>query len=802
MNKEKFPFPIHGKCQSASIVAGEKYRFTVLTDCLLRLEYSPDSEFEDRPTLLATNRDFPVPYYRVFERKKGIELHTHCLSLYYDGEVFSPGGLSIKVRSRTSGIYSTWHYKDDLNENLKGTVRTLDQVDGETELEPGINSRLQGFSVLEDDTPIICDDVSLSPRVKKGVDLYFFGYGLEYQRCLNDFFKLSGNTPLLPRWVLGNWWSRFYPYSERSYNELIERFKKEEIPLSVAVLDMDWHITDVKPEEGKGWSGFTWNTELFPDSKRFLENMHRYNLKVSMNLHPAEGIQPHEKYYSSACHNLGRDEKLRYSIPMDFTDPDFVRTYFEIMLYPLEREGVDLWWIDWQQGNKDRFPGADPLWFLNHYHFLDQAKDGNRGVTFSRYAGAGGHKYPIGFSGDTIISWNSLKFQPYFTATAANIGYGWWSHDIGGHCSGVRDEELFVRWVQLGVFSPIMRLHSTSNLFNGKEPWKYGQRAEKILKELLILRHQLIPYLYTMNWKCHFDNLILVRPMYFAYPDESDAYEMPNQYLFGSELIVSPITDPEESQIGLGSVDVWLPETQNYYDIFTGIRYRGGRKLRIYRPMEQIPVFARAGSILPLTDRNEAKKNGTNLPTEIELHIFVGANGSFSLFEDSGEGEGYTKNEYLETKFQFLWREEEKSVLKINSDVCCIFQNLPTKRKYKLVLIGAELPEAVFVNNNLLPLNQVYKNEESKIIIELPETAIDQELIVDFPGGLQMAANPVQKIVYERLNAMKIGYELKEKIYKMFCRQQSIGYMISELMTLDISESVISSLLEVVLAEG
>ena len=143
--------------------------------------------------------------------------------------------------------------------------------------------------------------------------------------------------------------------------------------------------------------------------------------------------------------------------------------------------------------------GIDPLWMLNHFHFLDSARDGKRPLTFSRYAGPGSHRYPVGFSGDTLITWASLDFQPYFTATASNIGYGWWSHDIGGHMFGGKDDELATRWVQLGVFSPILRLHSSLSPFNTKEPWRFGPEARAVMTEFLRLRHRLVPYLHTMN---------------------------------------------------------------------------------------------------------------------------------------------------------------------------------------------------------------------------------------------------------------------------------------------------------------
>jgi alpha-glucosidase (family GH31 glycosyl hydrolase) len=208
-------------------------------------------------------------------------------------------------------------------------------------------------------------------------------------------------------------------------------------------------------------------------------------------------------------------------------------------------------------------PGLDPLWLLNHFHFLDSARptpDGTakRPLTFSRYAGVGSHRYPIGFSGDTVITWASLDFQPYFTATASNIGYGWWSHDVGGHFFGYKDDELAVRWTQFGVFAPITRLHSSDSPFNTREPWRYGARARRIMTRFLRLRHRLVPYLYTMNRRAHGDGEPLVQPMYYAHPHDADAYRVRNQYRFGDRLLVAPITTPADRATGLGAVRAWL----------------------------------------------------------------------------------------------------------------------------------------------------------------------------------------------------------------------------------------------------
>lgn len=219
-----------------------------------------------------------------------------------------------------------------------------------------------------------------------------------------------------------------------------------------------------------------------------------------------------------------------------------------------------LQFIDQGKGSKSAIPGLDPLWILNHFHYLDIKRKGLRPMILSRYAGAGSHRYPIGFSGDTIISWESLNFQPYFTATASNIGYGWWSHDIGGHMNGVKDDELAVRWVQFGVFSPIMRLHSSCNPFSGKEPWRYNAIAESIMKDFLRLRHRMIPYLYTMNKLSSRDGIPLIQPMYYHHPMKPEAYKVTNQYYFGSELIVCPITKPMNGKLGVAKFTAWLPE--------------------------------------------------------------------------------------------------------------------------------------------------------------------------------------------------------------------------------------------------
>src|SRR5690606_32311887 len=219
-----------------------------------------------------------------------------------------------------------------------------------------------------------------------------------FRGALRDFHALTGPVPLLPRYALGNWWSRYHPYSADEYLELLDRFEAERMPFSVAVLDMDWHVTDPDPRFGSGWTGYTWDRELFPDPAGFLTALHERGLRVTLNDHPADGVRAHEEAYPRMARALGVDPDTEVPLSFDVTDPTWLRTFFDSVAHPMEEEGVDFWWIDWQSGPYSRTPGLDPLWALNEVHFSELASTGRRPLIFSRYAGPGSHRTPLGFS--------------------------------------------------------------------------------------------------------------------------------------------------------------------------------------------------------------------------------------------------------------------------------------------------------------------------------------------------------------------------------------------------------------------
>ena len=628
-----------------SIVTTGCSRFTILSPRLIRMEWSDTGEFVDHATQVVTNRDFAVPKFTVTHDASGLEIQTDYLRLHHDGGPFSASGLSVTLaRGASDEHYATWRFGQSPPQNLPhrgnllGTARTLDEVDGACELDPGLLATY-GFATLDDSTSVLLtDDGWIAPRPGAGdensCDIYLFAHGRDYKAALEDFHRLTGQIPLVPRYVLGNWWSRYWAYSDSEYLAVMDRFREEEIPLSVAVIDMDWHLTDIDPEIGTGWTGYTWNRELFPDPPAFLRALHDRGLAVTLNVHPADGVRRHEERYPEMARALGIDPDSGEQIEFDVTSRRFVDAYLKHLHHPLEEQGVDFWWIDWQSGATTRVPGLDPLWMLNHIHYNDSGRDGKRPLTFSRYAGPGSHRYPVGFSGDTIVTWDSLDFQPYFTATAANIGYPWWSNDIGGHMFGSFDVERSVRWFQLGVFSPVNRLHSGNGPFSSKEPWIHGGRAHQIMARFLRLRHRLVPYLYTAAWCAHTDQVSLVRPMYHEYPEDENAYLVKNQALVGECLLLAPITSPEDPYAHVAAVDVWLPEG-NWFDVFTGNRYSGGRRLKLHRPMELTPVLARAGAVIPL--QHDPMADVSKSPDVLDLRVFPGTCVSH-LSEDQADG--------------------------------------------------------------------------------------------------------------------------------------------------------------------
>jgi alpha-glucosidase (family GH31 glycosyl hydrolase) len=702
-------------------------RFTILTERFVRVEISTQNRFENRPTQQFWFRNQPLPDAVIQKKQDHLSIKTNHFQLTYQStsEHFIPENLEIILYETKKTIHI-----DDVNPGVfPGTTRTLDLADGAVKLQPGFLSR-EGWIQIEDTASLLFNEsgwLQERPKQRGYRDLYFLISGSDYKAALQDYQKISGTPPLLPRAFLGNWWSRFWPYSQEDIVNLVSQFKEKNFPFSVFIIDMDWHITQTG-NQCSGWTGFSWNHDLIPQPEHLIHWLHEQNLITSMNLHPAEGIHPHEQQYTAAATAMGVEPDKKEPISFTIDDPKFTRVYFEQMLYPLEKQGVDFWWIDWQQGEKTSIKGLDPLWWLNHLHFYDLGKSQDkRPAIFSRWGGAGNQRYPIGFSGDTYITWKSLAFQPYFTATAANTAYGWWSHDIGGHMHGIEDGELYVRWLQYGALSPILRIHCSNDPWIDHLPWAFDAEIERVVRNAMQFRHALVPYLYSHSWKNEKEGLLPVTPLYYEWPQSKESYQAENQYMFGSELMAAPVVSPLIPQLKQAKQPIWFPEG-DWFDFFTGEHVSGNQwQVRLYK-LDEMPLFAKAGAIIPLN--HDVTSNGCANPQIMDIQIFPLVDGTFELYEDDGVSQQYKSDGGCITKFQSRWKTNnlQFEILPALGNIAA----LPEKRTYHLHFKGIKQPDEIIllVENQPLEIETTYNAEMNTLTIHNIPLLPSQQLMV------------------------------------------------------------------------
>ena len=658
-----------------AVVVMGRTRFTVLTPQLIRMEWASDGKFEDHASFVFLNRKLPlVPFDRAeLEHGHKLVLKTSALTLTYtpgagprshqDGR-FTPENLTIELT--VDGKPVKWRPGLTDDQNLMGTTRTLDGAVGEKTKEPmeeGLISR-SGWAVVDDSSRPLFDSADFSFKdgqnspwpwvVERPAgdrqDWYFFGYGHEYRKALGDYIKVAGRIPLPPKFAFGTWWSRYWDYSDQEIEEIVRGFHENSVPLDVFVIDMGWHISreqlqarGEKDQAGQtlGWSGFSWNKLLFPEPELFLDKLHADHLKTSLNLHPASGIEPWEDAYPAMARAMGIDPATRQYVPFDLPNKKFATNYMNLVLRPLEKQGIDFWWLDWQQQKTTSMAGVNPTFWLNYVHFTDQQRQGVRPLLFHRWGGLGNHRYQIGFSGDTVSIWPSLAFQPWFTATAANVGYAYWSHDIGGHMPGAVDPELMTRWVEFGAFSPILRTHTTKNPDSERRIWVYPEPYSSILRSTFQLRYAMQPYIYTEARRTYDTGVAFMRPLYYDWPEAPEAYTNKNEYLFGDEMLVAPVVASGEKATGLATEKVWLP-AGDWIEWPTGKHLSGPSAVDRSFSIEQTPVYVKAGAIVPM--QPPMRYTGEKPVDPLIVNVWPlkpGTTSKYEMYEDSGKSVDY-----------------------------------------------------------------------------------------------------------------------------------------------------------------
>ncbi|WP_416307875.1 TIM-barrel domain-containing protein [Neptunicella sp. SCSIO 80796] len=766
---------------STAVVQEGSARFTLLTDRLIRMEFDSQQHFEDRQSMTFVNRQQAVPDYQVSRDEQWLQISTQYIKLRYrrHSSEFTADNLAIELM--VDGRPVKWHPGKKDTANLLGTTRTVDGFKGrvnvhngeQLELEQGILSR-DGWHLVDDSDNLMFDEANwVSDHNKDQQDWYFFGYAHQYKDALRDYTRIAGKIPLPPRYAFGYWWSRYWVYSDGEIRDLVDTVEQYDIPMDVLIVDMDWHNTygltsnQPKPTPFKGmlgWTGYSWNKAVFPEPERFLQWTEDKQLKVALNLHPADGIAPMEDHYQDMLNALDdpviKDDWLAYRM----SDKNWSEAFFEQILRPLEKQGVDFWWLDWQQWPTSKFvAGLNNTFWLNHTFFTDMQRTypQRRPLLFHRWGGLGNHRYQVGFSGDAVISWDSLAFQPYFTSTAANVGYGYWSHDIGGHIvddkAVASDGELYLRWIQFGALSPIFRTHSSKTDVAERRIWMYPQYFPA-MRDAIKLRYSLAPYLYNAGYQAWQTGVSMIRPMYYDYPEQSQAYQSPAQYMLGDDMIVAPVTQKADPDSMLASQSVWLPSGQ-WFDISNGALLEGNREINGLFSIKQIPIYARAGAIIAQYPELDNLKS---VPDKLLLTVFPGADGQMTLFEDDGMSNAYQQGGGAITRMESKRNKEGLSlhIFPVEGD----YQGMPQQRSYRIRLPMSLVATQVKVNGKLLPkAQQSYDGKQLTQIIDIPveDSRQDIHIDIDYPADWQAAVSALSGKAgyFDRLNML--GDKLK-----------------------------------------
>ena len=593
--------------------------------------------------------------------------------------------------------------------NLRGKSRELYQQNMKAVVPYFVSTN--GYGVLLDCYSLMTfhDDAFGSYLWADVVDEldYYFIHGDTFDEITRGYHELTGKPPMLPKWALGYTQSKERYVNAHEMVEVVREYRRRKIPLDVIVLDWkSW-------PKGDGWGQKTFDPERFPDPQAFTAQLHELGAKLMVSIWPI---------MTGDCQNqrelLGRDLMLGNQSTYNAFSEEARQCYWEQANRGLFANGIDAWWCDCTEPFEADWSGAvkpephnrlainteqskryiDPA-LINAYSLLHsqgiyegqrRTTEAKRVVNLTRSSYAGQHRYAtITWSGDICATWETLKRSIPEGVNFCATGEPYWTVDIGGFfinhdpklwfwrgdysagcrgltamtalepdpkdtgCTDLGFWELYTRWVQYGVFLPIFRSHGTDA---AREIWRFGEEGTLIydvIAKYIRLRYQLAA-------KATLNSYTLIRAVALDYPTDPATHELNDQYLFGSALLVCPVTtamyygrNSEPISGAAKSRYVYLPAGKRWYDFWTETTYHGGQTIDIAAPLETIPLFVPAGTILPLSAK--AQQYVDEEPdAPYEIRIYCGANGSFDLYEDAGDGYGYEKGDYSLMKISWL----------------------------------------------------------------------------------------------------------------------------------------------------
>jgi alpha-glucosidase (family GH31 glycosyl hydrolase) len=706
-----------------NVILGKTYRISILTDRLVRLEYSPSGVFEDRATQNVIFRNFPKVTFTISNSETLTQISTSYFTIDYVKEKsfksskLTPGS---NLRITLKDTDRVWYYGHPESRNFGTIGYSLDNFSSKLKLDKGLYST-DGFAVLDDSNSyVLKNSMEFVEREKDILDIYVFMYKKDLGLCLQDYYTLCGYPPLIPRYALGNWWYKNEEYTTKDVYDVVKNFYDDGIGLSVFLLGDKWQKDN----------SYIFNNEVINgiEVSNFLKNN---NIKFGVTVDPFKGIN---------------DKSI---IPFNM---DNINLYFNQYVRNLYGMGINIFNLDYNNPND-----KNNLALLNHYHYVaGETMLNQRGITMCRNTGISMHRYPIIFSGKTKVDFNTLNILPFYNASASNMGISFIAHPIGGYYGGIEDDELYLRYVQFGTFSPIFLLSSEGGKYYKREPWRWNESLREITKKYMNLRMQLIPYLYTESYIYHKSGSPLIQPLYYSYPKIYDEPRYRNQYFLGTEMLVIPITKTKNTVMNRVVQKMFIPKG-TWYDFLTGRKYPGNKYYMSFYKDEDYPVFCREGSIIPLS----LDMSWTN-PINMEFVIFPGCDGVYNLYEDDGISNDYKNEVHYLTKLEFKYEKDNYVYKMMPVDTQ---YSIPNNRNYRIRFKNTGNSNVnVSVNGVSYPVQSYL--DKSDLVVVINNVATSATIIVNVSGN-DIEVEAVKLINYDIkgiIDDLEIETIIKEKV--------------------------------------
>ena len=717
--------------QKDGVVLTQKEGFLklqVCADSIIHVLYSPTSSFQEHPNFVVTKTNWDVPQWTMQEANDEISITTARLKVNI---AKLDGAITYRELDGKQIVQDANRWLTPVNVNGEDTYRSEVFINvygshegfyGLGQHQAGVwNYRGESVDVVQDNSnisiPLLVSNkgygifwnnesrgrfnnrfanyLYISSEVADAVDYYFF-YGPELDKVVADYRELTGQAPLFGKWAYGFWQCKNRYKSEDEIVGIAKKYRELHIPADNIV--QDWFWWNRKGE-------FIFNKN-YPDPKGMIDQLHAENFHLMISIWPF--FEPGSTNYDYMDKQGWFVEKFKFAKPpyhtdamavYDATNPAARKYYWDLVNKGLFSIGADAWWMDTTEpetegqeenillghklaaGSGDRYVNDFPLLDTGAiYQGQRSATDKKRVYILSRSAFAGEQRNAVtAWSGDINSDWFSFRRQVPAGLNFALSGIPYWTTDIGGFVFGSPTDpafrELFVRWFQWGTFNPILRVHGTRSP-DENELWSYGPEAQKILVNFDRLRYRLLPYIYSLAWKTTNESYTPMRPLVMDFRADARAADIGDEFMFGPAFLVNPVTEP-----GATTRQIYLPDTK-WYDFWTGAQTAGGKTIIANAPMDLLPLYIRAGSIVPLGPEMEWSTQKQEDP--IELRVYRGADGNFTLYEDENDGYNYEKGIYATIPFHW---DDAKQTLTIG-DRKGEFPGMLQSRTFRIIFAG------------------------------------------------------------------------------------------------------------------